>query len=91
MTNLVNGQCWRQKEFPNYHIVVLALPDGEFCRAGLGDCGTSPVVMTDNDGRWRFTEAELLSLLQELDYTPIQSRRVSWTARGPGGNARISL
>ena len=70
---LCNGQCWEQREFPNFRIMVLMLPgaDGEpmFCKLDMRGDGP-PLVMTEESGAWMYTKEQLLSRLRSCNYTP---------------------
>ena len=76
---LFNGQIWRQLNVPCFEIMVLMLPrhEGEagltFCRAGT--C-TPPLVMTEDDGTWQYTEEALLHLLLQHNYTLVGEGRI---------------
>lgn len=71
---LHNGQCWEQREFPCFEIMVLMLDrvEGElmFCKVAIGSNG-SPLVMVDEDGTWMWDALDLYKQLVERRYTPM--------------------
>lgn len=67
-----NGQVWEQKDFPNFRCVVLMLSHVEgvlmFARASWVNT-EGPLVMTEENGKWTYSEDELLEVLTSRQYT----------------------
>ncbi|MBX7259837.1 MAG: hypothetical protein K1Y02_26010 [Candidatus Hydrogenedentes bacterium] len=67
-----NGQVWEQKDFPCYRIVVLMLShiDGVlmFARASWHNA-EPPLVMTEENGTWMYSDDELFEMLKSRHYT----------------------
>lgn len=74
---LYNGQIWEQKEFPCFTVMVLMLDTVNgilmFCKVGVRE---SPLVMTEEDGTWMYSEEDLLKQLRERHYTEIGYGRI---------------
>lgn len=82
---IYNGQFWEQKDFPYFKVMVLMLPhvDGVlmFSKVGIRQ-GEPPLVMTEKDGTWMYSAADLLARLRENRYTVINDVMV-WTTAVP--------
>ena len=66
-----NGYTYKQKKFPHCEFMVLMLGfiDGEiqFCR--VADYPNLPLVMTDGNGQFMYSEKELHGLIKKFNYS----------------------
>jgi len=81
---LYNGQVWAQKDFPCFTVMVLMLAhvDGVlmFCKVGVGDWKTPPLMMTEEDGTWMYSAKDLLKQLRDRKYTETGNGRIEIVA-----------
>ncbi len=78
---ILNGQIWRQPELPMFtrmvlmwecidsvmHFVLLSTPD-----YSASNGYSPPLICSEEDGKMLFTEAELLSKFDELNYSLVE-------------------
>lgn len=68
MKTVLNGECWKQQDFPHFSGVVQWITGDEWVLLTRGTAPAIPISDPDGSGKVKYTAAEMLARLERYGW-----------------------